>query len=198
MPTGARLDATFAIRTEHSGDIEPVLTRLGRFTDLVVVDRPGPTRPFTARSGHDPVLRRTTDPDNRQPVSDDPLYHGGIAWTGSWAGTLLIGQAITFLSEGTRITVLHASIKRLAKACADDSAEYLLWHGIVAETVPMAAGSVDAAILAQASGGPRPQGRDAAGPRRVDRTSMTGTAASAVAAAASIAPRGPTASPRGP
>ncbi|MET3691821.1 hypothetical protein [Methylobacterium goesingense] len=40
MPTGARLDATFAIRTEHSGDIEPVLTRLGRFTDLVVVDPP--------------------------------------------------------------------------------------------------------------------------------------------------------------
>ncbi len=66
MPAGERLDATFATWTELSGEVEPLLTRLGRINDLVVVDRPDPARPFTgARPRHGPVLRRTADPDDR-------------------------------------------------------------------------------------------------------------------------------------
>lgn len=83
----------------------------------------------------------------------DPLYHVVIAWNGSLQATRLIGQSITLLREATRVTVLHARTERFAQACAADLAEYLRWHGIVAETVtlPMTtATTVGAAILAEA------------------------------------------------
>jgi nucleotide-binding universal stress UspA family protein len=154
MPAGARLDATFATWAEHSGEVEPVLTRLGRVNDLVVVDRPDPTRPFTARA-LDTALFSVGRPTLivGEPVTYDPLYHVVIAWNGSLEATRLIGQSITLLREATRVTVLHARTERFAQACAADLAEYLRWHGIVAETVtlPMTTTTtVGAAILAEA------------------------------------------------
>jgi nucleotide-binding universal stress UspA family protein len=154
MPTGERLDATFASWAEHSGEVEPLLTRLGRVSDLVIVDRPDSARPFTGRA-LDTALFSVGRPTLMigEPVTSDPLYHVVVAWNGSLEATRLIGQSIALLREATRVTVLHARTERFEAARAAHLAEHLRWHGIVAETVtlPMtAAASVGAAILAEA------------------------------------------------
>ncbi|KQU19037.1 universal stress protein UspA [Methylobacterium sp. Leaf94] len=154
MPAGERLDATFAAWSEHSGEVEPLLTRLGRVKDLIIVDRPDPARPFTGRA-LDTALFSVGRPTLMigEPVTYDPLYHVVIAWNGSLEATRLIGQSIALLREATRVTVLHVRTERFAEACAADLSEHLRWHGIVAETVnlPMTAtASVGAAILAEA------------------------------------------------
>lgn len=76
MPTGERLDATFATWTEYSGEVELILTSLGRVNDLVIVDRPDPARPFTGRA-LDTALFSIGRPTLMigEPVTYDPLYH---------------------------------------------------------------------------------------------------------------------------
>jgi nucleotide-binding universal stress UspA family protein len=154
MPAGERLDATFATWTELSGEVEPLLTRLGRINDLVVVDRPDPARPFTGRA-LDTALFSVGRPTLMigEPVAYDPLYHVVVAWNGSLEATRLIGQSITLLREATRVTVLHVRTERFAESEAADLAGYLRWHGVVAETATLPAQPeipVGAVILAEA------------------------------------------------
>lgn len=154
MPTGERLDATFATWTELSGEVEPLLTRLGRINDLVVVDRPDPARPFTGRA-LDTALFSVGRPTLMigEPMAYDPLYHVVVAWNGSLEATRLIGQSITLLREATRVTVLHVRTERFAESEAADLAGYLRWHGVVAETATLPAQPeipVGAVILAEA------------------------------------------------
>ena len=154
MPTGECLDATFATWTELSGEVEPLLTRLGRINDLVVVDRPDPARPFTGRA-LDTALFSVGRPTLMigQPVASDPLYHVMVAWNGSLEATRLIGQSIPLLREATRVTVLHVRTGRFAESEAADLAGYLRWHGVVAETATLPAEAespVGAVILAEA------------------------------------------------
>ena len=154
MPTGERLDATFATWTEHSGEVEPILTSLGRVNDLVIVDRPDPARPFTGRA-LDTALFSIGRPTLMigEPVTYDPLYHVVIAWNGSLDAPRLIGQSITRPREAARVTVLHAQTGRFEAAHVADLCGYLRWHGIVAEAVTLPVKedtSVGAAILAEA------------------------------------------------
>jgi nucleotide-binding universal stress UspA family protein len=154
MPSGERLDATFVTWSELSGEVEPLLTRVGRVNDLVVVERPDPAQPFTGRA-LDTALFSVGRPTLMigEPVTYDPLYHVVIAWNGSLEATRLIGQSITLLREAERVTVLHARTGSFEEAGAADLCGYLRWHGIVADavTLPVKEGvSVGAAILAEA------------------------------------------------
>ncbi|MGH1590347.1 universal stress protein [Methylobacterium phyllosphaerae] len=150
---GGRLDATFATWTELSGEVEPLLTLAGRVSDLVIVDRRDPERPFTGRA-LDTALFSVGRPTLMvgETVPYDLLDHVVVAWNGSLEATRLIGQSIALLHEARRVTVLHARTERYEEARAADLCAYLRWHGIVAEAVSLriAAGSVGAAILAEA------------------------------------------------
>ncbi len=152
--SGSRLDATFATWTELSGEVEPLLTLAGRVSDLVVVDRPDPARPFTGRA-LDTALFSVGRPALMvgESIPYDLLDHVMIAWNGSLEATRLIGQSITLLHEAARVTVVHARTERFAEARAADLCGYLRWHGIVAKAVSLDVGdgsSVGAAILAEA------------------------------------------------
>ncbi len=154
MRADGRLDATFATWTELSGEVEPLLTLAGRVNDLVIVDRPNATEPFTGRA-LDTALFSVGRPTLvvGECVPYDLLDHVVIAWNGSLEATHLIGQSITLLHEATRVTVVHARTERFEEARAADLCAYLRWHGIVAEavTLPVEGGtSVGAAILAEA------------------------------------------------
>lgn len=149
-----RLDATFVTWTELSGEVEPLLTLAGRVSDLVIVDRPDPARPFTGRA-LDTALFSVGRPTLMvgETIPHDLLDHVLIAWNGSLEATRLIGQSITLLHEATRVTVVHARTERFEEARAADLCAYLRWHGIVAEAATLDVGegsSVGAAILAEA------------------------------------------------
>lgn len=149
-----RLDSTFASWTEHTGEVEPLLTLAGRVNDLVIVDRPDPEEPFTGRA-LDTALFSVGRPTLMigQSVPADLLSHVVIAWNGSLEATRLIGQSITLLHEAGRVTVVHAETGRRTEMRAADLSAYLRWHGIVAESMalPVPEGmSVGAAILGAA------------------------------------------------
>lgn len=149
-----RLDATFATWTEHSGEIEPVLTLAGRVNDLVIVDRPDPARSFTGRA-LDTALFAVGRPTLMvgEAVPSDLLDHVVIAWNGSLEATRLIGQSITLLHGAARVTVVHPPTERFEDAHAADLCAYLRWHGIVADAVSLPVddgASVGAAILTEA------------------------------------------------
>ncbi len=151
-----RLDATFASWNEYSGEVEPVLTRIGRVHDLVVVDRPVADEPFTGRA-LDTALFAIGRPTLMvgEEVPDDFLRHVVIAWNGSLEATRLIGQAVTLLHEAERVSVVHAESGRPGGTPAADLCTYLRWHGIVAQavTIEVVEGqTAGAAILAEAEG----------------------------------------------
>jgi len=153
-PRPERLDSTFASWTEHTGEVEPLLTLAGRVNDLVIVDRPDPEEPFTGRA-LDTALFSVGRPTLMigQSVPADLLSHVVIAWNGSLEATRLIGQSITLLHEAGRVTVVHAETGRRTEMRAADLSAYLRWHGIVAESMalPVPEGmSVGAAILGAA------------------------------------------------
>jgi nucleotide-binding universal stress UspA family protein len=152
--SGGRLDATFATWTECSGEVEPLLTLAGRVSDLVIVDRPDPERPFTGRA-LDTALFSVGRPTLMvgETVPYDLLDHVMIAWNGSLKATRLIGQSIALLHEAARVTVVQVRTGRFEEARAADLCGYLRWHGIVAEAVSLdveEGSSVGAAILAEA------------------------------------------------
>ncbi len=154
MQSDERLDATFVTWSELSGEVEPLLTRVGRVNDLVIVHRPDPAQPFTARA-LDTALFSVGRPTLmiNEPVTYNPLHHVVIAWNGSLEATRLVGQSITLLRDATQVTVLHARTERYEGTPAADLCGYLRWHGIVAEavTLPMQEGMpAGRAILAEA------------------------------------------------
>ncbi|WP_419951696.1 universal stress protein [Methylobacterium sp.] len=154
MTSSERLDATFVSWSELSGEVEPLLTRVGRVNDLVIVDRPDPAQPFTGRA-LDTSLFSVGRPTLMvgEPVTYDPLYHVVIAWNGSLEATRLIGQSITLLRKAERVTVLHVSTERFERGGAAELCGYLRWHGIAAQAVTLPTKesiSVGAAILAEA------------------------------------------------
>lgn len=149
-----RLDATFATWTELVGEVEPLLTLAGRVNDLVIVDRPDPKLPFTARA-LDTALFSVGRPTLMvgETVPYDLLDHVVIAWNGSLEATRLIGQSVTLLHEARRVTVVHAKAERFDETQAADLCGYLQWHGVVAEPVTLSVQdgtSVGAVILAEA------------------------------------------------
>jgi len=144
MPAAERLDATFVSWGELAGEVEPILTRVGRVNDFVIVDQPDPAQPFTGRA-LDTALFSVGRPTLMigAPVTFNPLHHVVIAWNGSLEATRLVGQSITLLREATRVTVIHAKTgtgpDRYEDTLAADLCGYLRWHGIVAEAVTLPA-----------------------------------------------------------
>lgn len=128
---------------------EDSFVRLGRLVDLIVVGRP------------------TCDPDSLGQVTlSRALFETGrpvlvtsveqpeslgrrviIAWNGGVQAARAITAALPFLAEAEWVTVIGVGDERGDQTGLVDVAEYLAWHGIVAETHAIASrGSIGAAL----------------------------------------------------
>jgi nucleotide-binding universal stress UspA family protein len=124
-------DGCSASWSEQIGDIESIVTKLGRVNDLIVVERPvsaalatqscfdaavfGTGRPTLVLSGH-----------QQRDITD----HVMIAWNGSLEATRATAAAMPFLHRSKRVSIFTSLKYGTDTSDLGDLAEALRWHGI--------------------------------------------------------------------
>jgi nucleotide-binding universal stress UspA family protein len=138
VPTvvGQRLDSCFATWSETVGEIEMLVTRFGRVSDLIVLQRvaPGSIRPqriFDAAvfgSGRPALLLA-------EKLPFDMTEHVMIAWNGSLEASRAVLGAMPLLHLANRVSIFAAPQYDAEGVDPADLAEALSWHGIPAHAV---------------------------------------------------------------
>jgi nucleotide-binding universal stress UspA family protein len=151
---GGRLDTCFATWAEQIGEIEAVVTRCGRLSDLIVVQRPAPgsvqaQRCFDAAvfgSGH-PTLVVSEKPPS------DMTDHVMIAWNGSLEASRAVLGAMPLLRLAGRVSIFAAPQYDVEGVDPADLVDSLSWHGIRAHalTGPQDEHATGAALVSAAS-----------------------------------------------
>lgn len=144
-----RLDRTFASWRSRGGDVEASIALAGRVSDLIVIDRPDWSEPFSS-TAFDAAVFSSGRPALVVPARGyvDPLAHVAIAWNGSLEAARTVGQSIALLHEAERVSVITVPSDRTEQAVGADLCQYLQWHGIV--TGPAISAADDAAPVGEA------------------------------------------------
>jgi nucleotide-binding universal stress UspA family protein len=150
---GGRLDTCFATWAEQIGEIETVVTRFGRLSDLIVVPSPmlgsvQSQRCFDAAvfgSGHPTLVV------GEKPVLD-MTDHVMIAWNGSIEASRAVLGAMPLLHLAARVSIFAAPQYDVEGVDPADLADSLSWHGIRAHPVvgPKDAHATGAALVSAA------------------------------------------------
>jgi nucleotide-binding universal stress UspA family protein len=149
--SGVRLDSCFANWSELFGDLETIVARFGRISDLIVVPRPSAgsierQRCFDAavfESGRPALVLGDTPPLT-------VTAHVMIAWNGSREASRAVLGAMPLLHQAGRVSIFAAP--QYDSVDAGDLIESLRWHGIRAHLAPEHNGEkpTGAALLAAA------------------------------------------------
>jgi nucleotide-binding universal stress UspA family protein len=134
---GGRLDACFATWAEQIGEIETVVTRWGRLSDLIVVPRPA-LGAIQAQRCFDAAVfgsgRPTLVVGEKSPF--DVTDHIMIAWNGSLEASRAVLGALPLLYVANQVSIFAAPQYDTEDVDPADLAEYLSWHGIGAHPLP--------------------------------------------------------------
>jgi nucleotide-binding universal stress UspA family protein len=133
---GGRLDTCFATWAEQTGEIEAVVTRRGRLSDLIVVPRPAPGS-VQAQRCFDAAVFGSAHPtlvvSEKLPL--DMTDHVMIAWNGSLEASRAVLGAMPLLHLAGRVSIFAAPQYDVEGVDPADLAESLSWHGIRAHPV---------------------------------------------------------------
>jgi nucleotide-binding universal stress UspA family protein len=151
-PADMRLDACFASWSDRVGEIEALVTRFGRVSDMVVVGRFAAGEVTAARlfdaavfgAGRPTLLAPPTLPW-------DPVDHVMIAWNGSLEASRAVFAAMPLLHAAGRVSIFAAAEHGSESADTDDLAESLVWHGIHAQRLAAAATAAAGPALLEAA-----------------------------------------------
>jgi nucleotide-binding universal stress UspA family protein len=151
---GVRLDSCFAVWSEQSGEIEEVVARFGRLSDLIVVQRPTANcvhaqRCFDAavfESGRPTLVVSENLPFNM-------IDHVMIAWNGSLEASRAVLAAMPLLRLADRVSIFASPQHDGEGVDPADLAESLSWHGIRAHRIgaPKNQHSTGAALVSAAA-----------------------------------------------
>ena len=134
---GVRLDSCFASWSERLGDIETVVARFGRVSDLILVPRPSLSSVQGQRCFDAAVFesgRPTLIVGEKLPFAITD--HVIIAWNGSLEASRAVLAAIPLLHQADRVSIFSAPQYESEGADPADLAESLQWHGIRAHLIP--------------------------------------------------------------
>jgi hypothetical protein len=112
---GVRLDSCFASWSEQLGDIETVVARFGRVSDLIVVQRPSSSSVQGQRCFDAAVFesgRPTLVVAERLPF--DIIDHVMIAWNGSLEASRAVLGAMPLLHLAARVSRVRASTQPIS------------------------------------------------------------------------------------
>jgi nucleotide-binding universal stress UspA family protein len=117
--------------SELVGDIEPIVTRLGRVNDLIIVQRPI-SAALPAQRCLDAAVFGSGRPTVMIPEgrSSDITDHIMIAWNGSLEATRAVASAMPLLHRANRVSIFTALKYGAEAGDLGDLAEALRWHGI--------------------------------------------------------------------
>ena len=152
-PAGVRLDSCFASWSEQLGDVETVVARIGRISDLIVV----PCSPSNSVHGQRCFDAAVFESGRPALVVGEKLPfaitdHVMIAWNGSLEASRAVLGAMPLLHRAGRVTIFAAPQYESEGIDAADFADSLHWHGIRAYQVPgpCEVNSIGAALVAAA------------------------------------------------
>jgi len=134
---GVRLDSCFASWSEQLGDIETVVARFGRVSDLIVVQQPSSSSVQGQRCFDAAVFesgRPTLVVGEKLPFAITD--HVMIAWNGSLEASRAVLGAMALLHMAGRVSIFAAPQYENEGVDAADLAESLSWHGIRAHQLP--------------------------------------------------------------
>ena len=133
---GGRPDTCFAIWAEQVGEIETVVTRWGRLSDLIVVPKPALSA-IPAQRCLDVAVFGSGRPT--LVVCDETHFdmtdHIIIAWNGSLEASRAVFGAMPLLHLAGRVSIFAVPQYDIDDVDPADLAEYLSWHGIRAQPV---------------------------------------------------------------
>jgi nucleotide-binding universal stress UspA family protein len=155
-PVGSRLDSCFASWTEQFGEIEEIVTRFGRVSDLIVMS--GFTvGNITAERCFDAAVFGSGRPTLLVPEQRPSVFleHVMIAWDGSLEASHAVFAAMPLLRAAPQVSIFNAPEAEGAKPYGPELAEALSWYGIAAPRLvrPSASTPPGAALLEMASRG---------------------------------------------
>ena len=152
-PVDDRLDSCFATWVEPAMEIEPAVTRFGRVSDLIVMNRFPASEPLAGRC-LDAALFGTGRPTLLvpKPVRWSMLEHVVVAWNSSLEASHSVFAAMPLLRAAHRVSVFTAAESESENANSAELDEALSWYGITAHRVSRThqAPSVGADLLASA------------------------------------------------
>ena len=134
---GVRLDSCFASWSERLGEIETVVARFGRVSDLIVVPRPSWSSVQGQRCFDTAVFeggRPTLVIGEKLPFT--LIDHVMIAWNSSLEVSRAVLGAMALLHQADRVSIFSAPQYESEGADTADLAESLQWHGIRAHLIP--------------------------------------------------------------
>jgi nucleotide-binding universal stress UspA family protein len=150
---GGRLDTCFATWAEQIGEIEILMTRYGRLSDLIVVPRPAPGA-YQAQRCFDSAVFGSGRPTLvlAEKLPFDMTDHILIAWNGSLEASRAVLGAMPLLHLATRVSIFAAPQYDIDGVDPVDLAASLSWHGIQAHLVmgPKDEHTTGAALVAAA------------------------------------------------
>ena len=153
-PADTRLDTCFASWSAEIGEIEPVVTRHGRLSDLIVLKRSA-SDDILAQRCFDAALFGSGRPTMLVPdtLPWDPIDHVLIAWNGSLEASHAVFGALPMLHEAGRVSVFSVPGPENDGASGAELAEALSWQGIQAHEAIIRgpADAAGAALLATAA-----------------------------------------------
>jgi nucleotide-binding universal stress UspA family protein len=134
---GARLDSCFATWSEKFGDVEAIVARFGRVSDLIVVPSPS-TRSVHGQRCFDAAVFESGRPTLvvGEKLPFDITDHVMIAWNGSLEASRAVLGAMPLLHQADRVSIFAVPQYEDENVDADDLAEALRWHGIRARQIP--------------------------------------------------------------
>ena len=134
---GVRLDSCFVSWSERFGDIETVVARFGRVSDLIVVPRPS-SGSVQGQRCFDAAVFECGRPalviGEKLPLA--LINHVMVAWNGSLEASRAVLGAIPLLHQADRVSIFSALRYESEGADAADLTESLQWHGIRAHLIP--------------------------------------------------------------
>jgi nucleotide-binding universal stress UspA family protein len=152
-PVDQRLDTCFASWLETAGELEPILTRYGRVSDLIVMARFAAEN-VQAQRCFDAALFGTGRPTLLVPDRTpwDMIDHVLIAWNGSIEASHAVFGVMPLLHAAGRVSIFSVPTPENDETTGGELAEALSWQGIrVHQAIrPQTAPSIEAALLAAA------------------------------------------------
>jgi nucleotide-binding universal stress UspA family protein len=150
---GVRLDSCFASWSERFGDIETIVARFGRVSDLIVVPRPSSSYMQGQRCFDAAVFesgRPTLVIGEKLPFAITD--HVMIAWNGSLEASRAVLGAMPLLHLAGRVSIFAAPQYETEVVDVADLTESLHWHGIRAHQItgPRDESSTGAALVSAA------------------------------------------------
>lgn len=150
----ALVDSVAGTWSHHVGDLESLIVRLGRVSDLIILNRPDPYEPRSERA-LDAAVFETGRPTLVVPryAPGGILNHVLIAWNGSLEAARAIAGALPLLLRAKRVSVLSVPEEDRDDVSDLELITALKWHGINALSldIRVIATSVGAELLESAA-----------------------------------------------